>query len=657
LNTKISQLINLFVALALTLGVYISVSALPVNTYYMSETGNDANGCSMVAPCKTINKVMSLAQAGDTINILAGTYNQHFVISKSNITVYGAGAIIDGTNTGEDICVVINGNNVVLDGLTVKNCYTHGISVYGSGDTVQNSLVTNTSLENSPASTSNNWGSAFKSDRGATNVKFLNNIAKENFGEGFGITMTNGAVLSGNISMDNYSVDIYPDESSNVLIDGNFAVCSGNPTFNRNNNRPTGIAFGEEQYSGWSTPPRNIVVSHNVISGCGTGIIFWGSAVPGGGLDTVIIQNNTVYSGVKPALSLAYSSTNKNVLVSNNIFYSSPSPWVENITGLTLRDNFWISSIPGGNARGTNDKAGYPLFIVPPIWDEVDTFKQATGSPACGYGRWDCVISVQTSQTPTSTLLPTLVYPTNTETPTSTQIPSTVTNTPSFVTETATFSPVPPSPTASILPTTISETSTISSISVSPTATIAITESILSATITSSPISQTSTLLTPTLTNTLTPIPSTTTDPIISTQISGTPTAVSKPSVQQGDRSIFDDKDSHFVFSLGWRDVFKRQAIMGSYKLTTANGSWVTFDFTGQSFSVVYTGGPAFKKMNVYIDGVFAGIINEKADVSTYQKRWTYQGQLNPGSHKLKLVFVTNSASNTFSSVDAVIVR
>ena len=60
--------------------------------------------------------------------------------------------------------------------------------------------------------------------------------------------------------------------------------------------------------------------------------------------------------------------------------------------------------------------------------------------------------------------------------------------------------------------------------------------------------------------------------------------------------------------------------------------------------------------MDVYIDDVLVATIDQRHDVSTYKARWDYPGQLSPGAHILKLVFVT-TGSSTNGSVDAVIVR
>jgi hypothetical protein len=58
------------------------------------------------------------------------------------------------------------------------------------------------------------------------------------------------------------------------------------------------------------------------------------------------------------------------------------------------------------------------------------------------------------------------------------------------------------------------------------------------------------------------------------------------------------------------------------------------------------------------VDGILVGTIHQKDNRSAFQVRWDYHGQLSPGSHVLKLVFVTqNKSGKTNGSIDAVIVR
>jgi hypothetical protein len=121
---------------------------------------------------------------------------------------------------------------------------------------------------------------------------------------------------------------------------------------------------------------------------------------------------------------------------------------------------------------------------------------------------------------------------------------------------------------------------------------------------------------------------------------------------------VFDDQDSAFVYSSGWQNIYRRAAYNGSFKETTTNGSSVTLNFTGQAFSILYKTGREYRAMDVYVDNVLVGSINERDWTQLYQRRWDYPGQLAAGTHTLKLVFVTDNTSNkTKGSLDAVIVR
>lgn len=126
--------------------------------------------------------------------------------------------------------------------------------------------------------------------------------------------------------------------------------------------------------------------------------------------------------------------------------------------------------------------------------------------------------------------------------------------------------------------------------------------------------------------------------------------------MQPSQETRYDNKHSAFVYSAGWVEEVSSSAIDGSFARTSTNGSSVTLQFTGQSFGIIYKGGPGYRKMDVYIDGVLAATIDQRHNASTYKARWDYPGQLSPGQHTLKLVFVTASSS-TNGSLDAVIVH
>lgn len=120
----------------------------------------------------------------------------------------------------------------------------------------------------------------------------------------------------------------------------------------------------------------------------------------------------------------------------------------------------------------------------------------------------------------------------------------------------------------------------------------------------------------------------------------------------------FDDKNAAFAYSSSaWQNVSTSNAYNGSYKETTTSGSFVTFPFTGQSFSIIYKGGVTYSKFDIYVDGALVGTLDQKLSTATYQQRWDYPGQLALGNHTLKMVFKVTSSTVNKGSLDAVIVR
>ena len=166
-------------------------------------------------------------------------------------------------------------------------------------------------------------------------------------------------------------------------------------------------------------------------------------------------------------------------------------------------------------------------------------------------------------------------------------------------------------------------------------------------------------LPTSTLTRIPTGVPTTTTTPttaptqLLTTTLTGVPTVVPTMTATPASAvTVYNDQNAAFVYSSGWTQVTDSQSYEGEFKLTQIMGSYVTVTFSGQKFSVIYTSGPLFGKMDVYVDGSLVGTINQHTSAATFQQKWSYAGTLAAGTHQLKLVFVRPSTAR--ASIDAV---
>jgi hypothetical protein len=655
MNKTIYRIASLIMAVAILLGNHIHTQAAG-NAYYVSPTGNDTNPGTASAPFKTFAKANSVLTAGSSLNIYAGTYTEQLKISKSGtssawITVkpVSGTVVIDMKNTATfglslaasyvtvssleiknsgDICVNLVGNNLTVDGLVVHECASHGINTSNSSQVkILNSRVYRTVLSNASRSISSGWGSGIKV-RVSDNVLIQGNTVYNNYGEGLGTRGTN-VTIRANTVYDNFSVNIYTN-SENALIERNFVYCTPNSGYERDGLPAIGIGMAEEYFDGWGARLKNAQVINNIVAFCKHGVRYSGAddRLTGGGLKNATIAYNTLYGSTNSALSIVYETAQAGSLIANNIVWQAQDKLstIDNPVGLTFKNNLW-KVLPSAAVRSLGDKVGDPKFATNPGYT-ADSYRPSSSSPAAAsasdigiandfFARsrgpsFDIgAIQFTTSSggsilQATATLIPSTIAPTNTPLPATSQ--ATATSIPPTIQ--ATTTPLPASPTPMV--------------------------GLFTATPTSLPPTATST----------------------GTAIQPSPTITLQPTqpVQTSQETQYDNKHGAFVYSAGWIEEISTYAIGGSYARTSTNGSSVTFQFTGQSFSLIYKGGPSYRKMDLYLDNVLVATIDERFDVSTYKARWDYPGQFPLGQHTLKLVFVTTSSS-TNGSVDAVIVR
>jgi len=106
------------------------------NTYYVSTSGNDSNQGTQSAPFRTIQKGVNTAQAGDTVLVRGGTYNEAVSVNSGGtssarkvIKNYpGETPVLDGQNSRSTGFNFGSAPYVTIEGFTIRNFSTFGIS-------------------------------------------------------------------------------------------------------------------------------------------------------------------------------------------------------------------------------------------------------------------------------------------------------------------------------------------------------------------------------------------------------------------------------------------------------------------------------------------------------------------------------------------------
>lgn len=595
------------------------VSQTTQSNYYVSATGNDSNSGASSAPFKTIQKAANTVPTGSIVHVLGST-NERVTITRPGIDFECASAPckMDG--------FAISASSITVNGFSIDNVpnISNGYGIYV---TSTNCILTNNYI------THGNWGGIGTSAT-SSGCLIKGNTLTYNSQTGLKILGANHVVQANDISHSiqnpSWTTNGVNADADGILFFGTKNTFIGNyihdisysdpgntsphidchQTWANNGNNASGIIFHGErcvldnivlstaEASTCFTTQENtgLIVVENSLLDCTIGAFI--KPATGG---TISFNHNVIIGQTRQSSAYSFGVWSNGALgvgLANNIVYnfSGDSVFVKN--GGSVNGNNNLFDDPYKNVTTTGYSPVKDLVNLDPKFDT--NYYLQPGSPALGTASDGGDIGAFGPATNVPPPVPSV-------TPTTTYTPTALATSISSSTPTQIASPFPALPTFTSMPILPTATQTTSPIQVLPTF---------------------------------------------------TPTAVQPTATPQPSLAItYDDKNSAFIYSSGWQTVPTTNAYNGSYKETTQDGASVVLPFTGQSFSIIYKGGPTFNKIDVFIDAVLVATLNEKLTTDTFQMRWDYPAQLTPGNHRLKLVFKVSSSTINLGSLDAVIIH
>lgn len=320
------------------ISVYLLFSVLIPNLlaadYYVATNGNDSNPGSLAEPWLTIQHAADNANAGDTVNIRGGTYEERITINVSgaagsyitfqnynNEDVYLDGSNLTPPDGDSAMIWLENKSYLIIKGLEIRNYRTSdnqdfpiGIAMFGSCHHIE---IRNNYIHHIEQNTGQSAGSA-------------NALA---------VYGNDGINSANNITIDSNTIsECKTGDSETMTLNGNveeFTV-TNNTVHDCNN---IGIdAIGWEGTAAANDQARNGTISGNTVYNITSfGNPAYGNERSAGGIyvdggKDITIEHNTCYQndlGIEVACEHS-GKTTSGITVRNNLIYSN------NITGIAF---------------------------------------------------------------------------------------------------------------------------------------------------------------------------------------------------------------------------------------------------------------------------------------------------------------------------------
>src|SRR5437588_551568 len=313
--------------------------------FYVSTTGSDSNPGTLSSPWRTIQHAANSVQAGDTVYVRGGVYNESANISVSGSLIAGSirfqsypgeTAIVDGTglvpptSSPQGLINITNQSYISIQGFEIRNYQTSSASAIPAGIWVSGS---------------------------GSNIQILNNVihnivtTSEASGNAFGIAVYGTAAPA---SLDSITIsgnqvyNLKTGQSESVNVDGNVTnfVITNNSIHDNDNIGIDVIGFEgvspdpSFDYARNGTVAGNTVYNISAINNPGEGNQYDANGIYVDGGSQVVIEHNLIHHvdiGIEMA-SEHQGHVTSFVIVRNNLYYSSLNS--------TMADFIW---------NGTND--------------------------------------------------------------------------------------------------------------------------------------------------------------------------------------------------------------------------------------------------------------------------------------------------------------
>ena len=327
--------------LVLLLGCMTLSVCAQSQTYYVAKNGSDSNSGSASAPWLTIGHAAVEAQAGATVYVGAGTYNESVTFANSGtssapIVFNGQGAaIVDGT--GVSCCV--SPTFAQSNGFIANN--SQGLFNIGAANGVNYLTVEGFTVQNYKTASSAEVPLGILIVGSGTGINVLNNTVKNiqttagRKGNAYGIGVFGISVnpLSVNVS-GNIVTGCLTGESETTTYNGNVQnfVVSNNTIYDNDNIGMDAIGFEGVGPAGYDQAKNgdvygNLIYNNSAKANPGEGNQYDQDGLYCDGCTEVTFERNTLYGNDLniEAASETTGQVSSNVIIRNNLSYAANS--------------------------------------------------------------------------------------------------------------------------------------------------------------------------------------------------------------------------------------------------------------------------------------------------------------------------------------------